>query len=285
MTNYLQTFLKNHQLTDAYLTSAQTHFKKLIDQLVAKQQQAQQTITLGLNGSQGSGKTTLADYLNTILTHQYGLKVISLSIDDFYLSKAARLQLAADVHPLLATRGVPGTHDVDLALQTINALKQQGRVSIPRFNKATDDNVDPDQWATIDTPVDIIIFEGWCLGAEPQTETALQNPINTLEQNQDTDARWRNYVNNQLKGQYQGLFGLVDVWAMLKAPSFDCIYHWRLEQEHKLKQRKGQGSGIMSDADIKQFVMYFQRITEQLLISLPVKVDFLYALDKQRQIT
>ena len=285
MQNHLKQFLKKHHLPDAYLTSAQTHFAPLIKTIASQQQQNQQTITLGINGSQGSGKTTLADYINTVLSHEHNLNVVSLSIDDFYLSKAARQQLAKNIHPLLATRGVPGTHDVALALQTIAALKQQGRVAIPRFNKATDDIINPKQWATVNAPVDIIIFEGWCLGATAQSSEALAKPINTLEANEDKTGQWRNYVNEQLNQHYPALFKQVDTWAMLKAPSFDCIYQWRLEQEHKLKQQAQQGSGVMSDNDIQRFVMHFQRITEHLLASLPPRVEFLFKLDHNRHIS
>ena len=285
MQNYLKQFLLDHQLPDAYLTSAQAHFTPLIDNVVNQQQQNQQTITLGINGSQGSGKTTVAAYINNVLTHERGLNVISLSIDDFYLSKAARLQLGKDIHPLLATRGVPGTHDVALAMQTLAALKAQGRVAIPRFNKATDDIVTPDEWETIEAPVDVIIFEGWCLGATPQVEAELIEPINELEANEDDQGQWREYVNRQLQQQYQTLFAQVDIWAMLKAPSFDCIYQWRLQQEHKLKQSGQQGSGVMSDEQIKRFVMHFQRITQHLLIQLPERCQFLFELDKDRNIS
>ncbi|MCR8923808.1 kinase [Dasania sp. GY-MA-18] len=288
---YLKQFQTQHQLPDDYLTSAQNHYTPLINALLQQQAHSQQTLTLGINGSQGSGKTTMAAYLHTVLTHQHKLKVVSLSLDDFYLSKSARLQLAQTVHPLLATRGVPGTHDIALALTTLADLKKPGRVAIPRFNKASDDCVAREQWASINAPVDIIILEGWCLGAIPQSEAELLPAINSLEAQHDSDGRWRHYVNQQLAQHYQSLHEQIDSWAMLKAPSFDCIYQWRLQQEHKLASRikaeqgSEQGaSGVMSDKAVKEFVMYFQRITEHLLTTLPKKVDFLFSLDNNRSI-
>ncbi|WP_019528579.1 hypothetical protein [Dasania marina] len=287
----LKQFQTQHQLPDGYLTSAHNHYTPLINTLLQQHAHSQQTLTLGINGSQGSGKTTMAAYLHTVLSHQHKLKVVSLSIDDFYLSKSARLHLAKTVHPLLATRGVPGTHDIALALTTLAALKKPGRVAIPRFNKASDDCLAREQWANISAPVDIIILEGWCLGASPQSDAELSPAINSLEAEHDSDGTWRHYVNQQLAQHYQTLHEQIDTWAMLKAPSFDCIYQWRLEQEHKLAAsiKAGQGSeqeasGVMSDEAIKQFVMYFQRITEQLLKNLPARVAFLFNLDQNREI-
>jgi D-glycerate 3-kinase len=120
MTPAEKQFLQRNQLPDSYLDSANKWFTPLVAEFKNPQQPA---IIIGINGTQGSGKSTLADYLCTMLGEQ-GLNCVSLSLDDFYLTRAERETLAAEVHPLLKTRGVPGTHDVSLALQTIDSLRK-----------------------------------------------------------------------------------------------------------------------------------------------------------------
>ena len=158
-----------------------------------------------------------------------------MSLDDFYLTGAKRQQLAREVHPLLATRGVPGTHDIAALKQILKQLKtKQIGFTIPRFNKATDEPYPESQWPIIDTPADIILLEGWCWGVKPQTDEQLAAPVNELELKHDTDGLWRHYVNKQLKSYYQPLYKAMDFWLALQAPSFDCVYKWRLEQELSL---------------------------------------------------
>lgn len=240
---------------------------------------------IGINGCQGSGKTTLADALVALLTHDHQLKCVAISIDDFYLTKAERTQLAEQVHPLLQTRGVPGTHDVALAVRTLKALTDgDSTVAIARFNKAQDDRAPESQWDTHQGPMDIVILEGWCVGAQAQPFAELIEPINTLEAEEDHEGSWRHFVNAQLQLDYPPLFDLLDVRIMLKAPSFDCVLRWRLEQEEKLKQHQ-QGAGIMSPAQIERFIAHYQRVTESTLQHQPAQVHFLLTLDCDRHIT
>lgn len=288
-----QDFLIQQKLPVSYLNTAKRYFNVLIDDVLQRCKQ-QKPVVISINGSQGSGKSTLAAYLDVVTTQRHQLNVVNLSLDDFYLSHQARQSLALNVHPLLQTRGVPGTHDIALALKTLAALKQAQHsvVRVPRFNKATDNPVDEQAWDRVSTPLDVIIFEGWCIGAQPQTETELEEPINALEAQQDNTGSWRHYYNEQLAHSYPELFDQSDVSVMLQAPSFDCVYQWRLEQEEKLRTSSQAHTNdteqnpdrTMNASDIRHFVSHFQRITEHMLKTLPAQVHHVYQLNDRREI-
>lgn len=295
-----QSFLAKHQLPESYPSQATEHYRGVIDDVLGLTEQQRPAI-LGINGCQGSGKTTLAAFIQTVLEAEHQLRVVSISLDDFYLSKERRLQLAQDISPLLQTRGVPGTHDVALAIATLKSLQDSSNnalVAIPRFDKSADDIFPTANWDNVCTPVDVIILEGWCLGARGQADNELRNAINPLEQHEDSDCIWREYVNKQLQQNYPGLFGFVDMWVMLRAPSFQAVYHWRLEQEEKLAKKllmeldnesgvrkpEPRYSGLMNAEQILRFVQYFQRLTEAMLEDMPDWVDHVYQLDNGRRI-
>ncbi|GLP98613.1 hypothetical protein GCM10007891_04670 [Methylophaga thalassica] len=282
-------FLQKHQLPDSYQTLARDWYLPIIEEIATHQNSAKRTITIGINGAQGSGKSTLAQLAVYVLTQHYSLSVVSLSLDDFYFTRQERTQLGQGIHPLLATRGVPGTHDITLARRTITQLiHQQFPVSIPRFNKAEDDRFPVESAEIITHPVDVIVLEGWCLGAEAQHESSLIQPVNDLEETEDKDLAWRRYVNEQLARFYPKLFELIDIWIMLKAPSFDCVFQWRLEQENKLKRSLSESdkqTQIMDEKAVGRFIKFYQRITENTLNTLPKKVNYLFELDENRQIT
>ena len=186
--------LTRHGLGPDYLDSAREWFTPVVRAIAAHHYGANRPILVGVNGSQGSGKTTLADYLCSALAHEHGLASVSLSLDDVYLPRADRQRLAGEVHPLLATRGVPGTHDIPLLLATLTALLNSDAAigtPIPRFDKATDDRVPDAGWPRVDTAPAVILLEGWCLGAPPQSPSSLQAPVNALEREEDPDGRWR----------------------------------------------------------------------------------------------
>ena len=280
MTPALQKFLQRNQLPESYLKTAKNSYRPLLEGFAKQQANGHSgTRIIGINGSQGSGKSTLADYLCTTIAEQHDIRTVALSLDDFYLSKAERLQLAKDIHPLLATRGVPGTHDVDLAIATINGLVEaESDTLITRFDKSTDDRLAPEYCEIIQGPVGLIVLEGWCMGVCAQETSALAIAINELEALEDADAVWRTYVNTTLAGDYQRLFGLTDTLLMLRAPSFDTIFKWRLEQERKMAKP------LMNDAEILRFIQHYQRITEHCLEEMPSRVDYLYQLDSDRQV-
>lgn len=288
MTPAEQQFLTRNKLPESYLDSAEKWFSPLLEHYKTV---GDRPLVIGINGSQGSGKSTLADYLCTLLSERYALRCVSLSLDDFYLTKLERQQLAATVHPLLATRGVPSTHDIPLAMETIAKLANgSADTLIPRFDKSRDDRMPEAQCERISGAVDIIVFEGWCVGAQPQTDEQLAESLNSLEAEQDADKIWRTTVNQALSGEYQELFDVLDELIMLQAPSFETVFNWRLEQEEKMRARLGDLasgehlSGIMSASQISQFIAHYQRITEHSLGEMPQRANHLYKLDNQRQI-
>ena len=290
MTPAEKQFLQRNQLPTTYLESANRWFTPLLTELTLARHAQTKPLIIGINGSQGSGKSTLADYLCTMLGEQNGLTTVSLSLDDFYLTRAERQVLASEIHPLFKTRGVPGTHDIPLAFSTIASLNAGlGETLIPRFDKSTDDRCAPNDCDTVTGSVDIIIFEGWCVGSMPQTEEALQEAANTLEKTQDAEGVWRTYVNNALASEYQTLFETIDQLIMLQAPSFDWIYQWRLEQEQKMIARLAiqpnqNHAGIMSEAEIAEFIAHYQRLTEYTLQEMPSRADHLFSLNSVRNI-
>lgn len=282
----LQQFLQVHQLPGNYLSHVERRFSPLANALAEHRKEAQRPLVVGINGSQGSGKSTLASLLALLLNQLYELNVVDLSIDDFYLTRQSRQQLAETEHPLLATRGVPGTHDTKLMRKTLQALvSETGKVSVPRFDKARDDRLPTTQWQRIEAPLDLVIIEGWCLGVEAQDDALLSEPINELEAQADPDGKWRAYVNSQLKRHYPSIHSMVDVWIMLQAPSFDSVYQWRLEQEQKLAEKTGDmDTHIMSPLQLMHFIQHYQRLTEHALKTLPQQMHFLFKLDTNREI-
>ena len=234
-------------------------------------------LVFGLCGSQGSGKSTLA----RALTHRFPRTVV-LSLDDFYLARAERMRLARDIHPLLAVRGVPGTHDIGLACSVFAALDRGAAVPLPRFDKATDDRVDPALWQFAPEKVDLVIFEGWCVGARPQPEAALEAPVNLLEKEEDPAGVWRRYVNAQLAGPYQRLFSRIDRLALLRAPDWQQVYAWRLQQEQELRRSGATGEGLMDEEEVRTFISYYERLTRYILDEMPARADLVLQLDADR---
>ncbi|CAN5173883.1 kinase [soil metagenome] len=241
---------------------------------------------VGICGPQGSGKTTTVRVLARLLKAR-GLRVATLSLDDLYLPRADREALARDVHPLLRTRGAPGTHDVALGLSVLDGLAEEGETAIPCFDKAVDDRAPVETWPLVAGPVDIVLLEGWCLGARPESPAALAEPINALERERDPDGVWRAFVNAALAGPYRALFARLDLLVLLTAPNFETVLAWRQEQEAKLRARlaaSGEGGGrAMSEAEVVQFVQHYERLTRHIARELPARADLVIALDKDRR--
>jgi len=251
-------------------------------------QQHQNTpIVIGINGSQGSGKSTLSKILSALLTEGFAKKVAVISIDDLYKTRHQREQMSQNTHPLFATRGVPGTHDIELGLSILSELKQGNKsVKLPRFDKAIDDRKNEKHWPESDANTDIILFEGWCVGSTAQPFQDLTTAINTLEQEHDSDLIWRQTINQQLENEYQQLFSAIDKLIMLKIPDFKKVTEWRTLQEHKLMQStKSADSGqIMSAKKIEQFVMHFERLTRHTLSEMPERADIVLEINNEHQI-
>ena len=182
---------------------------------------------IGISGSQGSGKSTFTDLLTNLLEKAYGYRVASFSIDDFYHSRATREILSHTTHPLLITRGVPGTHNVNTGFHVLDSLltaEDNTITRIPVFDKSVDDQKPFEEWRLYKGRPDIILFEGWCVGAAPQSPEQLSVPMNDLERVYDSDGKFRSFVNEQLTGDYMNWFSKIDFLIMLKIPSFEMVY-------------------------------------------------------------
>ena len=235
---------------------------------IAKKVDKKQPLIIGLAGGQGSGKTTVSSILTLILKKYFKLNVFKVSIDDFYKTRKDRKLLSKSKHPLLMTRGVPGTHDIDLILSFFKKIKEKNfkSLKIPTFNKAIDNRSPKILWYKIKSKPDVIIFEGWCVGARAQTTTQLKKSINSLEKVHDQSNKWRTYVNNHLKNKYKILFNQLDGLLYLKAKNFNLLKEWRLKQERKLwiQTKDKKNLKIMSSIDIISFMQTYQRITQQM---------------------
>lgn len=261
-------------------------FIPLAGYVAQRRQRASAPLLVGIAGAQGTGKSTAAALLTRLLADDFGLRPAALSIDDVYLTRAAREALARSVHPLLATRGVPGTHDLALAQQTLDALGAAApgeRVRLPRFDKARDDRVPEAEFAEAEGPFDVIVFEGWCVGAQPEADAELAQPINALEREQDPDGRFRRYVNAQLAGGYQALWRRIDLLVFLAAPDLQSSLAWRIRQEHELAARLGPGARVMDDAAIARFVQHYERISRHMLREAPARADVVLYLDREHR--
>jgi D-glycerate 3-kinase len=284
----LDELMQAHALPAAYRSAVDAVHRPAADRIAQRRRELGRPIVAGLCGSQGSGKSTMVAFLKVLLEMR-GLKVAVLSLDDLYLTLPERQRLSAEVHPLLRTRGVPGTHDTALGLRLLDALcNGSGEVALPRFDKAEDNRADPATWPRVTAPVDVVLFEGWCVGAVAQPDTDLAAPLNTLERDEDADGAWRRHVNERLKTDYAALFGRIDILAMLQAPGFDVVLGWRSLQEQKLAgavARQGAaGRKVMSPAEIARFLMFYQRLTEHVLREMPARADILVPLDRDHRL-
>ena len=289
MKEAFQQFLDSNKLPESYLEIAQRYFDPIASEIANNFLRTEITQVIGINGSQGSGKSTLADYLCMSIKQNFKIKTISLSLDDFYLTKEERNELARNIHPLLAQRGVPGTHDIELAVNTIKNLASGIKTKITRFDKSIDDRIS-NQVEMSKGKIGVIVIEGWCFGAEPQFENQLITPVNELERLKDPDGTCRRYINNALATSYPKLFKMAHSTIMLRVPDFDSVFEWRLEQEKKLIEKLNPtqdglvGMSVMSREEIFEFIQSFQRITETCIEKMPAKVNHLLLLDPQRKI-
>jgi len=286
----LNAHLRRLDLPDGYDAAIDTLCRPLVQAIADWRRQALRPIVVGLCGPQGSGKSTLCAVLATLLGER-DFRTAVLGLDDLYLPKARRAAMADAIHPLFKTRGPPGTHDVALGLGVLDALTGAGAmrdVALPAFDKATDDRRPPDQWPHIAAPVDIVVFEGWCVGARPQASAALATPINALEAEEDPGGRWRGGVEAALAGPYQTLFNRLDHLILLKAQSFDQVYTWRAEQEAKLAARLASSPDparrAMSAEELRRFIMHYERITRHILAETPSRADVVVELGPEREV-
>lgn len=231
-------------------------------------------------GLQGTGKSTLSTQM-TALAESRGIAVVALSIDDFYLGHDARQQLARSVHPLSATRGVPGTHDVALACEVLDALRAGRPTPLPRFDKIADDCLPRAEWP-VARHADLVILEGWFLKVPPQTDAELVEPINMLERNEDPHGTWRRWSNDALARDYRPLWSRLDRLLFLQGPGFEIVPQWRWQQEQTL-QAAHPDRKAMTREQVERFVQFFERASRQALRTLPGIAERTLRLDAKRE--
>jgi len=252
-----------------YAEVVEQHWKPLATR-IARLPASRAPLVIGINGAQGSGKSTLCKFLEVLLARRQ-IRAVTLSLDDLYLTRAERQQLAEEVHPLFATRGVPGTHAVALGLGIIEDMLAGRALDLPRFDKATDDRAS--ETTRITGPVDVLLLEGWCVGAKPQDAAALAEPINALERDEDPEGIWRGLVNHWLAEDYARLFDQIDLLVMLKVESFDAVRRNRALQEEKLRAANPKGPSVMDDAALERFLAHYERLTRHMLAEMPSRAD------------
>ena len=265
------------------LRQLKNFYLPICDKLFKLYKSKNRTLLIGLSGSQGSGKSTISQILKIIFHSNFNLNVVSFSIDDFYKTSSERKKMSKSIHPLFMTRGVPGTHDSKMLYNTIkNLLKKRFKsIKIPKFDKSIDDRFKSKYWQMIKKKPDFIIFEGWCVGATPQSFKELKKPMNLLEKAEDTKLTWRKKVNNELKTNYKKIYSLLDKKIYLKVPNFKYALKWRLLQERKLRFLSKKR--IMTDNQIKKFIMFYERITKSMIKNYR-KNDAVIIIDKSHKI-
>jgi len=232
-------------------------------------------------GSQGAGKSTLAKIFKLVLENAYKKKVMLLSIDDYYLSKNKRIKLSKKIHPLLITRGVPGTHDIEaLKNDIINFQKKNFPIKTPTFNKLKDDISSKKK---IIKNAEILLLEGWCCGSPSINKKYLFQNINHLETILDKNKKWRQYYNAQLMKDYKKVFSLFDQQIYIQPPSFSYILKWRHNQE-KNNALKSLNKDFMNKKDLQKFIQHYEKLTKWMMKTMPAKADILIKIDINQKI-
>ena len=243
------------------------------------------TRIIGLTGGQGTGKSTISNILKIILKEVYELETVIFSIDDFYKTLKERQIMSKNTSTLFLTRGVPGTHDVKMLNKCLKYLKNDKfkTFMIPSFDKSIDDRSSKKRWQKVKKKPNIVIFEGWCVGVKPQKKKDLINPINKLEKLKDKKRIWRQKVNLELKKNYKKIFNLVDKLIFLKVPSFKYVHKWRILQEKKLRITS-KGKKTMTDKQVRNFIMYYERLTKHMLKILPKTAHAVINIDNKHRL-
>ena len=255
---------------------------------ISKKASKKKPLIIGLAGGQGIGKTTITSIITIILKKYFKLNAFKISIDDFYKTRKQRILLSKNKHPLLMTRGVPGTHDINIMLNFFRKIKVKKfkSLKLPKFNKAVDERYKQNLWYKIKSKPDVVIFEGWCVGAKSQNFRQLRKPINSLERIYDQTFKWRQYVNYQLETKYKKLFNQLDGLLYLRAKNFSLLRRWRLKQEKKLwlKSKNKKNLKIMNKDQVKNFMDTYQRITQQMFKDMPKYSSIIMNLNSSHQI-
>lgn len=233
----------------------------------------------GLSGAPGTGKSTLAALVSEI-ARSIGMDSLVMSLDDYYLSRKERAQIAAH-HPLFAQRGVPGTHDWERLIEDFDRIRSGNceNLRLPRFDKAIDDRVPQDGFYCLEKQPRVLILEGWMIGAPPQAPDDLRKPVNPMEMELDADGGWRADVNAQLARYHEDLESRLEQKWFLAAPDWAHVIDWRWQQE-----REGSSSGTTRHLEdrgtVEAFLRHFERIARHMLCSCTSWADIVIPVDR-----
>jgi len=212
---------------------------------------------VGLAGAPGSGKSALAGLVCGVVK-QLGKHALVLSLDNYYLDRQQRLELARR-HPLLAQRGVPGTHDWARLIGDLDRIRE-GRIAdlrLPRFDKSRDDRCEEGPIGRLEARPQLVILEGWLIGAPPQDPSALLGPVNQMEAERDPDGRWRGLVNDELARYHRDLAHRLHRRWFLAVPDWESVLAWRWQQETEAAEAERH---LESFDAVARFLDQFQRI-------------------------
>ena len=284
-------FIKSQETTKEKFKNKEKIIKSFLIPIsfwIAKKAEKKRSYIVGLSGGQGSGKTTISSIISIILRKYFKLNVFTISIDDFYKKRKERFLLSKKIHPSLMTRGVPGTHDINMMLDFFKRIKRKEfrSLKLPKFNKAIDDRYNKKLWHSIKKRPDIIIFEGWCVGAKAEKNNTLKQPINSFEKLRDKKLIWRRYVNKQLQSKYKQLYDQLNCLLYIKSNNFSLLRKWRIKQETKLrlKNKRSNRNKIMSNKEVINFMQTYQRVTQNMLKTVPKNASIILNLNTNHQI-
>lgn len=256
-------------------------------------------LVLGISGPQGSGKSFLAENLLRHIQQTHpGLRCVGALIDDFYLTHAEQSEVSARAkqagNMLLQGRGLPGTHDLPLALLVLQKLRVGQETSIPLYDKSAflgaGDRAPADQWQTVPGPVDVVIFEGWFVGFQHIDSASFapvyfaQGPDSVVQR---SPMHQMANINARL-ADYEPLWAQLDFCVCLSTPDIDFVYQWRLQQEQNLIARTGAGMGPQAvtafvDRYMPLYYLYYWRMVRQ--GAARSGHNLVVAIDIQRRVT
>ena len=274
--------MKIEQVSDRFFSDVVAPLTVHIDSLMREES----PVFIGFTGGQGSGKTTLSEFVQLALQSGFDRKTVGFSIDDIYKTREQREHIAETIHPMCEVRGVPGTHDVGLGLATLDSLCHADKdtiTEIPAFSKPLDRHLPRDSWQKYQGRPDFIFFDAWCGGARPLPLENWKPPMNILEEEEDPDGIWSKWSNKELAGDYQQLFGRFDLLLLIKVPSIEHVYESRWLQEQTLEKTLTDPEmlkKIMTKEQVYRFVMYYERLTRYVLEEMPDFADIVLERDE-----
>ena len=261
------------------LTSATEKLAEIIRENI-KKSEIKFPFFIGLTGGQGSGKSTLSKNLTERL-NKNGLTTLNLCLDNFYYSKKYREQFLSGIHPLAATRGVPGTHDIDSLYELLDKCSKHNFSTIgklPKFDKLVDD-LDPNKkWKVPRKFHQIIILEGWCVGVQPSFISEV--PVTRWEKFNDPAGTWKSWSKN-CSHKYQKIWDFLDQIILLKQENFQQVITDKIEQEKKLRKKSSLSKNERKK--IEYFCGHFESWTQGIWSHFSKKCDVIIEKPSQEE--